>query len=1111
MSNRQPIQLHLLGSFSITSDKQVLSLRRKTRALLAFLAVTWQAHSRRRLMDLFCQEANAPARALAVLLSRIRKQLGTDILLTDKDTIQLNRALIGVDLTAFQAELTGDLAEKSVVALQTAVSLYRDELLTNLTLNDAPEFELWLLGQRAHARQLLERGLMVLISRLIDQQNYQKALVNALRLVQHTPLLEEAHVQLIWLYAKLGQRKAALQQFEQCKTVLQDALGIAPTDTLQSLIADIRAKRPTIHGQQGETAVALSLSPTPTSFVGRTAEMARLQAAWQAAQAGKGGVYIIGAAAGQGKTRLVQALIDQMQETAVYRGRCFESSRTLPYQPWINILETHLQQLDDATLQTLPPSTKTYMPRLLPQLLRRLADATAADMIGAEAEMDRLFTAVVDFLSHKPAINPTPALIFLDDLQWADETSLHLFHYISQRVPQLPWLLIGTYRPEEVADAPPLAMLLDDFERRTIPKIALNPLTGTDIEALIAHSWTKLPAGYRDHIAAMLFKATGGNALFVTAVLQELVTTDTIPDELPVPATVRDLVNRRLRRLPQASQQVLEALAIFGSPAQLMQLQWVSGRSGDEVAHAMDLGLQSGLLAVNTPVLSLAETAVFPTTYQFHHDLVREAVTETLSVVRVQRLHARTAAWLSRIAERQPGAIQEELAGRIIIHAAKGEAYPLLFRWAPIAAAHARHIFAYRDALDLLEIGMNAFAQCQLDLDFDEATAEITLFEMMMWWLANCDGVGKPISQIEAMVQQAGALFDRHPSPERTATWHLMQAQSAPHHHQTIELAQTAHKHFLQLNQLSMAAASLITCAASHLSLSENKSSQRVYSQALALYQQTNDISGQVQSLTGLGWAALNLGEVEAALTHLTQALTMSRQRGDRIGEAQTRFVLTAAWGFYHASDQMEEMGQAAIEVYEQIGYDARAIRPLMYLGAAQDMRGNVAAALPIYKQVLERAAITQDVWIMGWAAQLAGRIQLERGNPDAAAPLLKQAQQIRITTGELQNQVSDLAWLGRLHLAQGDVATALTATEQAITQLDAFHGEFYVWEQPDVLMCRAEALAAAGNTTAAHNMRHRAHKTLHQFARQITDPTRHTEFMAYRRNARIETAVSTQ
>ncbi|MCA9929877.1 MAG: hypothetical protein KC419_15440, partial [Anaerolineales bacterium] len=240
-------------------------------------------------------------------LSRIRKQLGADTLITDGSTVRLNFDRVWVDVAAFQAALGGaDMAAQPIEQIETAVSLYRADLLDDLTLNDAPEFELWLLGRRAQMRHLRERGLMALIQRQIDCGQFDAALLTAQQLVQHNPLLEDAHAQLIRLYARTGQRRAALQQYAQCRTLLQQELAIEPGEALQTLAASLEAERPFPPHITPQTAVSFPLSPTASDFVGRTAELTALQTAWQQAQAGQGGVIMIAAQAGGGKTRLVQ-------------------------------------------------------------------------------------------------------------------------------------------------------------------------------------------------------------------------------------------------------------------------------------------------------------------------------------------------------------------------------------------------------------------------------------------------------------------------------------------------------------------------------------------------------------------------------------------------------------------------------------------------------------------------------------------------------------------------------------------------------------------------------------------------------------------------------------
>ncbi|GAB4443659.1 MAG: hypothetical protein Kow0031_25950 [Anaerolineae bacterium] len=1076
-------------------------MRRKSRALLAYLAAADRPQSRQHLADLFCQEAAAPSRVLSLLLSRIRSQLGANVLRIEDGTISLNLQTTWVDYIAFQRQLAGELSHLTAANLESAVALYRGEFLEAFSLPDSPEFELWLLGQRAHARQLLEQALLSLVQRLREGDSYQPAIQYARQLVQHNPLLEEAHAQLIQLYTLTGQREAALRQYDRCCELLQSELGAPPAESLQQLRAKIQSGAFSRPAPQTEPAVAPQPSQPAPSFVGRAIEMTRLQTAWRRTQTGQGTTLLIGSPAGGGKSRLVQEFAAGLPPDAVYRSGCFESTQWLPYQPWLPLLETHWQQLDDATLRQLSPATQAYLSRLLPGLAQQFPQASVSQTLLDEPE--RLFTTIVDFLSQHPGSQTPPRLLFLDDLQWADDTSLRLFHYVSQRTDRFPWLLIGAYRTEETAEIPALTQLLDDFGRRGLAPLLLSPLTAADIAGLTAHNWPRLAPGYRGHVAAMLATATGGNALFVTAVLQELSTASQLPAKLPVPATVQALLQRRLRRLPPGSRHVLEALAVLGSRASLAQLRQISARNDEETTGALEWGLQTGLIT--------ADSSALPAIVQFQHDLVREAVIASLSAVRRQRLHQRIAEWLAHTALRRDAAAQQELAGRILYHAQRGEAFELVVRWAPEAAAHARQTFAYGDALHAVDAMRDAFTQLQTSPDFDPDTVAPRLFEQLFWWLSHSWVLGKPRQEQQTVLQQARDLLAQHPSPLREAQLQFITAEITLPYEEAIPALTQVHHQFLQLGELSQAAVVLAEAANAAITISRNKAGQQLYQQSLALYRQADDRAGETRAIAGLTWAAVNLGQIEMALQLSQQALNISRAQGDKLGQAQTLLSLSPVWVFYYAPDNVESVAVAARTLFEEMGFRQRAIRPGLYVAAAHYLRGRWSAALTEYEAVLAQGTAVDDTWVAGWAAQLAGRIYLRRGQLDAATEKLQHARQLRLTAGERQNQVSDLAWLGRLALARDDTSTALTYTAQAIAQLDAFHGEFYVWEQPDVLMSRAEALAATGRKAEALTLAQRAKETLVSFAQQIEDPAVLAQFMTHPTNARIETAVTMQ
>jgi DNA-binding SARP family transcriptional activator len=236
------LTLQLIGPLRmLTAAGKPLSLpNRKTRALLAYLAQIARPHARLALSALFCQNSDDPSRALRWHLTMIRRHLGPEALLASTDTVELNQEVVEVDTRSFANVLSGDLTRPSIAQLASTLELYRGEPFTGLALPDVPEFELWLLGQRAHLQQLYERGLAHLVERLIAVHEFDPALYWARQLVGVNPLFEEGHATLIWLYAHLGQRQAALDQYIHYRTLLQQEFAADPTPALAVLVETIR-------------------------------------------------------------------------------------------------------------------------------------------------------------------------------------------------------------------------------------------------------------------------------------------------------------------------------------------------------------------------------------------------------------------------------------------------------------------------------------------------------------------------------------------------------------------------------------------------------------------------------------------------------------------------------------------------------------------------------------------------------------------------------------------------------------------------------------------------------------------------------------------------------
>ncbi len=287
------LNLTLLGSPQVHLDGQAVTGFRssKAQALLFFLAVTGRAHTRATLAGLLWgdQPETAARVSLSKCLSNLHELLG-DALLIDRQTVSFNRSLpYQLDTEAFATAASAPATAASAHALQAALTLYRGDFLEGFYVRDAPDFEQWLLGQRAQYRENVLQGLHALAAYAEQAGHLPQAIAHTRRLLALEPWREEAHRRLMRLLAASGQRAAALAQYESCRRILDEELAVEPDAETVSLVAAIRAGEfDRVTGWQGDkrdgqkpppflpSSLPLVIPIPPTPLIGREQELAEL-------------------------------------------------------------------------------------------------------------------------------------------------------------------------------------------------------------------------------------------------------------------------------------------------------------------------------------------------------------------------------------------------------------------------------------------------------------------------------------------------------------------------------------------------------------------------------------------------------------------------------------------------------------------------------------------------------------------------------------------------------------------------------------------------------------------------------------------------------------------
>jgi predicted ATPase/DNA-binding SARP family transcriptional activator len=312
----EELRLALLGGLQVSRDGTPVTgfVSNKVAALLCYLAVTGRPHFRPALAGLLWGDWPEPE-ALANLrkaLHNLRQLVGPHLIITPQ-TVAFNRdSPYWLDVEVFQERVDkytsrqgtskqGPPLSTCLPELKQAVELYEGDFLKGFYVRDALEFEEWVAAQQEHFRQLAGRALDTLATYHTGQGQLPEAIGYVRRLLALAPWQEETHRQLMWLLARNGQRSAALAQYETCRRVLADELGVEPDEETTALYRRIRAAgspRPN------------NLPAPVTSFVGREEEVSRAR---QLLEGGCRLLTLVGPG-GVGKTRLALELAAQVAE-----------------------------------------------------------------------------------------------------------------------------------------------------------------------------------------------------------------------------------------------------------------------------------------------------------------------------------------------------------------------------------------------------------------------------------------------------------------------------------------------------------------------------------------------------------------------------------------------------------------------------------------------------------------------------------------------------------------------------------------------------------------------------------------------------------------------------
>jgi DNA-binding CsgD family transcriptional regulator len=416
-------------------------------------------------------------------------------------------------------------------------------------------------------------------------------------------------------------------------------------------------------------------------LIGRVPELAELRDALDRVAAGEAGTIVVAGEAGVGKTRFLAAFATAAARTGalVLRGGCVNLGHgVLPYAPVVEALRPVANDLDPGHLARVVGPRRVELARLLPEL-----DTEAErDRDRHLTDQGRLFEALLGLLGRLAEERPT--VLVLEDLHWADSSTRDLVAFLARNLARERFLLIGSYRTDELERRHPLRPLLAELDRiGSVARIELARFSGEEVReqlrAIVGHEPDP------DLVERVLARSEG-NPFFV----EELVAADAMPGSTGLSSTLRDILIARIERLSEGALELLRLVA-------------VAGRTIDERLLARAAGLDDDVLTVvlrealaHQVLVSSGGPSVEK--YAFRHALLQEAVYSDMLGSERRRLHRSIAEALDaqpELAATDPAGAAAERAH----HWFMAHRLPEALAASVEAAVIAERAFAYPEAL----------------------------------------------------------------------------------------------------------------------------------------------------------------------------------------------------------------------------------------------------------------------------------------------------------------------------------------------------------------------------------------------------------------------------
>ena len=727
-------------------------------------------------------------------------------------------------------------------------------------------------------------------------------------------------------------------------------------------------------------------------LVGRTADLSALGALLDAGEARRGGSVFLTGEGGVGKTRLAKALGDQAVRRGwkVAVGRAYPVEAGVPYALFSDALLPILRQLDPATLSVMTRGGSAELAYLFPALAPESGTEARPAARGDPAEFKaRLLWNFAQFLGRYAARQPL--LLVLENLQWADSSSLELLHFVARQVTGERIVILCTYNEAEREQNPVLRPTEQSLVTLGVARVhRLEPLSRESIDELVRRTFDVDSAVTRE-FTALLFGWTRGNPFFVEETLKTLVESGRLHQregtwlgwelqDLALPRSVRDALLVRLDRLAGPARSVANLAAVIGTRASFDMLASVSAMPRPDLLGAIDELRRERVFSE-----AAEDDAVV---YDFSHPLVQQTLYGELGLARARLLHGTIGAAL----ESFYGPHAELHADELAFHFSRANASdlaPKAVRYLSLAGRLALSKYANREAADYLSAALE-----QLDRTQADAGGEVDRLLL-----------------VEELAQARQRLGD-YDAARRLWDRARQQAESAGLHHR-------------------LAAIERRTGLACYWS-GHYEEALAHYEAGLGAARNAGDDALFARISLARGMCLQELGRPDDAQREVHAALVIAERLGDTALLARAHRALLLLYAWTGPVALAREHGEQAIALADQSAQRSVSCTAHWALAILAGFTGN---ATDVARHLAEAERLADEIrspLLRVWTAEVAIEYAAGIGDWDAGVGLAERTIALARSLGQRTLLPRLLVWSALLYLGRGEIDRAKRYIDEA-------------------------------------------------------------------------------